>query len=43
MIEMYSKNGKGIIKVLPQKVDEMKAKGWALDKPSKTKPKKEVI
>ena len=40
MIEMY--HGKGIIKVLPQKVDEMKEKGWTLDKPSKPKPKKEV-
>ena len=40
MIEMY--HGKGIIKVLPQKVEEMKEKGWALEKPSKPKPKKEV-
>jgi len=40
---MHAPNGKGIIKVLPQKVDEMKSKGWTLDKPSKSKPKKEVI
>jgi len=39
---MYSKNGKGTIKVLPQKVNEMKEKGWTLDKPSKSKLKKEV-
>jgi len=41
MIEMY--HGKGSIEVLPQKVEEMKSKGWTLDKPSKPKPKKEVI
>ena len=41
MIKMY--HGKGSIKVIPSKVDEMLEKGWTLDKPSKPKPKKEVI
>ena len=41
MIEMY--HGKGTIKVLPQKVEEMKEKGWTLEKPSKPKLKKEVV
>lgn len=40
-VKMYL--GKSSIEVLPQKVDEMISKGWALDKPSKPKPKKEVI
>ncbi len=35
---MYFENDS--IEVLPQKVDEMKEKGWALDKP-KAKPTKE--
>ena len=42
-IKMYPPKGEDSIGVHPSKVDEMKGKGYTLDKPKKVKQKKEVI
>ena len=40
-VKMYPPKGGGLIEVLPSKVEEMKGKGYTLDKLKKVKSQKE--